>query len=360
MSMTRRIRWSASLVVLALAAAACGGGNPAETGQGGGDGAGEEATSAALAFDVGGLGDESFNDSAYSGLQEAIDRGFVVEEDTDYIEPNATGSNADDNVVNLAEQGYDLVFGVGGVTFSAPIEEISRDFPDVDFAVVDGFACLETPCDNVVNLTFKEEQGSFLVGAAAALKSETGTIGFLGGQRGTGLIEKFEAGFTAGAKAVNPDIEVLVEYIGDTVAAYTDPTRGEALSAKMYDAGADVIYHASGNSGAGLFRAAVAARKLAIGVDKDQSLTASPAQRRYILTSMIKRVDTSVFETIQRVSGDNFKPGTEVFDLAEEGVGYAVNEYNDNERLLSKDIQAQLEDYKEQIIAGDIKVPTEP
>jgi basic membrane protein A len=355
MSMTRRKRWSALLVVLALAAAACGGGNPAETGQGG-DGAGEEATSAALAFDVGGLGDQSFNDAAYRGLQSAIDEGLVTEEDTDYIEPNASGSNRDDNVVNLADQGYDLVVAVG-FAFSEGIDEIAGDYPDVNFAVVDGFA---QEADNVSNLTFKEHEGSFLVGAAAALKSEAGTIGFLGGQSGTGLIERFQAGFEAGAKEIDPNIEILVEYIGDSTAAFNDPTRGEALSAKMYDEGADIVYHAAGASGAGLFKAAVQSGNLAIGVDSDQSLTASPEQRKIILTSMLKRVDTAVHDAIQQTAEGSFQSGTLVFGLAEDGVGYAVNKYNNNPRLLSKDIQSQLAELQRQIIDGGIKVPEEP
>jgi basic membrane protein A len=353
--MTRRMRWSALLVMLALAAAACGGGNPAETGQGGGEG-GEQPPSAALAFDVGGLGDQSFNDAAYRGLQSAIDDGLVAEEDTDYIEPNASGSNRDDNVVNLADQGYDLVVAVG-FAFSEGIDEIAGEYPNVNFAVVDGFA---QEADNVSNLTFKEHEGSFLVGAAAALKSEAGTIGFLGGQSGTGLIERFQAGYEAGAKEIDPDIEILFEYIGDSTAAFNDPTRGEALSAKMYDEGADIIYHAAGASGAGLFTAAVQADGLAIGVDSDQSLTASPEQRKLILTSMLKRVDTAVYDAIQQTTEGSFQPGTQVFGLAEDGVGYAVNKYNDNPRLLSQDIQARLDQFKRKIIDGGIKVPEEP
>jgi basic membrane protein A len=351
--LSRNVKLSTLLVVMALIAAACGGGNPAQTGQGD---AGEQATSAALAFDVGGRGDQSFNDAAYRGLQKAIDEGIVTQEDTDYIEPNASGSNRDDNVVNLADQGYDLVVAVG-FAFSEGINEIAGDYPDVNFAVVDGFA-EEAP--NVSNLTFKEHEGSFLVGAAAAMKSETGTIGFLGGQQGTGLIERFQAGYEAGAKEVNPDIEILVEYIGDSTTAFNDPTRGEALSAKMYDAGADVIYHAAGASGAGLFKAAVEARQLAIGVDSDQSLTASPEQRRLILTSMLKRVDTAVYDAIRQTAEGSFQSGTQVFGLAENGVGYAVNQYNDNPRLLSQEIQSRLDELQQQIIGGEIQVPSEP
>lgn len=345
------------LVALALLAAACGGGDPADTGDGGnGGGSGETGTSAALAFDVGGVGDQGFNDSAFLALQNAIEDGIVSEEDTDSIEPNASGSNRDDNVVNLADQGYDIVIPVG-FAFSPGVDEIAPDYPDTNFAVVDGFAA---EADNVANLTFKEHEGSFLVGAAAALKSEAGTIGFLGGQKGTGLIEKFEAGYVAGAQEINPDIEILVEYIGDSTAAFNDPTKGEALSAKMYDAGADVVYHAAGSSGSGLFKAAVEANKWAIGVDLDQSLTASPEQRKLILTSMLKRVDTAVYDAISQTADGQFVSGTQVFGLKEDGVGYAVNKYNDNEQLLSQEIQDQLEELKQRILDGEIRVPTEP
>jgi basic membrane protein A and related proteins len=349
---TPRVKWIMSVAALALTAAACGGGNPADTSGGGGGG----GIQVGLAYDVGGRGDQSFNDAAYRGLQAAIDEGLVPEGNTDALEANQSGSNRDDNVVNLAEQGADIVLPIG-FAFSEGIDKIAPDFPDVNFAIVDGFAKEQK---NVSNLTFKEHEGSFLVGAAAALKSETGTIGFLGGQQGTGLIEKFEAGYAAGAQAVNPDIEILVEYIGDTTQAFVDPTKGEALSNKMYDGGADIVYHAAGLSGSGLFKAAVSQNKLAIGVDSDQSLTASPEQRKLILTSMLKRVDTAVHDAIAQEAEGTFKSGTQVFGLAEQGVGYAVNQYNNNERLLSKDIQAKLEDYKKQILSGEIKVPIEP
>jgi basic membrane protein A and related proteins len=352
---TIRAKWMMALALLALTAAACGGGNPAET-TGGGGGGGDKGIQVGLAYDVGGRGDQSFNDAAYRGLQAAIDEGLVSEGDTDALEANQSGSNRDDNVVNLAEQGADIVLPIG-FAFSEGIDKIAPDFPEVNFAIVDGFA---QDRKNVSNLTFKEHEGSFLVGAAAALKSEAGTIGFLGGQQGTGLIEKFQAGYEAGAQAVNPDIEILVEYIGDTTQAFVDPTKGEALSNKMYDGGADIVYHAAGLSGSGLFKAAVSQNKLAIGVDSDQSLTASPEQRKLILTSMLKRVDTAVHDAIAQEAEGTFKPGTQVFGLAEQGVGYAVNQYNDNARLLSKDIQAKLEDYRKQIVSGEIKVPTEP
>ncbi len=354
----RSSRWLVALVSVLLTITAACGGDKGDVGGGDGGGGDSEGRDikVGVALDVGGLGDKSFNDAANRGLQQAIEDGLVSEENAKLLETNQTGSNRDDNVVNLADAGYDLIVAVG-FAFSSGIDTIAGDYPDTRFAVVDGFAA-EAP--NVSNLTFKEHEGSFLVGAAAAMKSKTGTIGFLGGQEGTGLIEKFEAGYEAGAKAVNPDIKILVEYIGDSVEAFVDPTKGEALSEKMYDQGADVVYHAAGQSGLGLFKAAVAADKLAIGVDSDQSLTASPEERDLILTSMLKRVDTAVYDVILQVAEGEFQSGTQVFGLEEEGVDYAVNQYNDNPELLSEDIQNQLEEYKQQIIDGEIEVPTEP
>jgi basic membrane protein A and related proteins len=352
-------KWWAMLFAIALIAAACGGGDPAEEAEdegGDGDTAAQSDIGVGVAFDIGGLGDQSFNDAADRGLQQAIDEGIISDGNTETVEPNASGSNRDDNVVNLADQGFELVLPIG-FAFSPGIDEIAPEYPDTNFAIIDGFA---GDAPNVANLTFKEHEGSFLVGAAAAMKSETGTIGFLGGQQGTGLIEKFQAGYEAGAREINPDIEILVEYIGDSTAAFNDPTRGEALSAKMYDGGADVVYHASGASGAGLFAAAVDAGKYAIGVDSDQSLTASPEQQELILTSMLKRVDTAVYDAIQQVADDNFQSGTQVFGLAEEGVDYAVNEFNDNDELMSQEIQDRVDELKQQIIDGEIKVPETP
>ena len=344
------------VAALTLVAAACGGRDEEPSGGGGGGGGGASDIKVGLSLDIGGLGDQSFNDAANAGLEQAIDEGLVTEENTQINEANASGSNRGENVELLAEEGFNLVVA-NGFAFSPDIDELAPQFPDVNFAVTDGFA---GEADNVTNMTFKEHEGSFLMGVAAAMKSEAGTIGFLGGQEGTGLIERFQAGYEAGAQAVDPNIEILVEYIGDDVTAFNEPTKGEALSNKMYDAGADIIYHAAGASGAGLFKAAVDQDKLAIGVDQDQSLTASPEQQKVILTSMLKRVDTAVFNVIQQVAEDNFQPGSITLGMAEEGVDYAVNEFNDNEDLLSQDIQAEIEKYKQQIIDGEITVPDKP
>lgn len=358
MRTTTRWRLVGPVVVFLLASAACSDTNPAEQGESSTDASGNAASavSVALSFDIGGLGDLGFNDAAYAGMQGAVESGLISEDNTAYLESNNTGSNRDANTENLADQGFDLIVAVGYV-FSPTVNQLAEQYPDEYFAVVDGYA-KDSP--NVTNLTFRENEGSFLVGAAAAMKTQTGTVGFLGGQEGTGLIEKFQAGWEAGARSVDPNIEFLTEYIGDTTAAYNDITKGEALSAKMYDAGADVVYHAAGKSGLGLFKASEAAGELAIGVDVDQSLTASPEEQSLILTSMIKRVDTAVYDTIEAVADDSFVSGYQSFGLADGGVGYAVNEYNDNPQLLSEDVRAKLDEYEAQIVSGAIKVPTEP
>ncbi len=337
----------AAVLVLVLVASACG--------KKGGGGGGEEGIRVGVALDVGGLGDKSFNDAAKRGLDAAIDEGIIAEADTEFIEANATGSNRDQNVVTLADQEFDLVIGVG-FAFSEGIAEIAVDYPDQNFAIVDGYATtIATDAPNITDLAFKEHEGSFLMGAAAAMTTKTGTIGFLGGQRGP-LIGKFEAGYVAGAKHITPDIEVLVEYIGDDTTAFNDPTKGEALSAKMYDGSADVIYHAAGASGAGLFKAAVDKDGIAIGVDSDQYLTASPEQQPHILSSMLKRVDTAVHDVIQSAVEGSFESGFKVFGMAEDGVDYGTGD----EALLTAEITAKLDELRQEIIDGAITIPEEP
>jgi basic membrane protein A len=359
-----RTRLLVLVAVLSVVAAACGG-DDEDGAVGGGDGAAAECNedlTVGIAFDVGGLGDKSFNDAANAGLLQALDEGLVCEENVEVNEADATGSNRDQNVQALADAGFDLVVGVG-FAFSSGINEIAPDYPDTSFMIVDGFATCGTACGltndadaipNVADYTFQEHEGSFLVGAAAALKCECDTIGFLGGQTGP-LIEKFQAGYEAGAQAINPNIEVLVEYIGDDVTAFNDPVRGEELSTAMYDDGAEIIYHAAGASGGGLFNAAVEANRLAIGVDSDQYLTASPEQQPLILTSMLKRVDTAVHDAILAVGEGTFG-GSLVFGLAEDGLDYSTA----NPEELTPDIASQLDEFKQQIIDGEITVPDTP
>lgn len=357
MRIDRPGRMAAALSLFALVAAACGGATPEGGGGGGGDGGETSDVRIGLALDVGGLGDKSFNDAADAGLQQALEEGLITEANTELLEANQTGSNRDENVINLADQGFDLIIGVG-FAFSEGIAEVAPDYAEQNFAIVDGFAnAVNEELTNVADLTFKEHEGSYLVGIAAGMQTESQTVGFLGGQEGTGLIEKFQAGYEAGVQSVCPDCEILVEYIGDSTQAFVDPTRGEALSASMYDDGADIIYHAAGQSGLGLFAAADDAEQWAIGVDSDQYevLADSPELQEHILTSMLKRVDTAVYDAIAQAVEGSFEPGFQVFGLAEEGVDYA-----DTNPELSDEIRAEMDAAKEAIIAGEITVPEEP
>jgi basic membrane protein A len=349
----------AFLVLLSTFTACSGGGNPCEIPS---DKVNEDGISVGVAFDVGGIGDKSFNDAAKRGFDQAVDAELIS--DATCIEPNESGSNRDENLIALAEDGFDLVFGIG-FAFSPAVNENAGNYADQQFAVIDGYAtcppdvCPDIPNPappNVTDLTFKEEEGSFLVGVAAAMKAQEehcSTVGFLGGQIGF-LIGKFEAGYTAGVHTIDPDMTVLVEYIGDSTAAFNDAAAGDQLSTAMYDDGACIIYHAAGASGAGLFTAAVKADKIAIGVDSDQYQLVSAEQQSHVMTSMLKRVDTAVFDAIQDASEGNLEGGTaQVFGLAEDGISYATS----NPDLLTRDIVDAIERFRNQILDGTITPP---
>ena len=322
----------------------------------------EPAFNVGLTYDIGGRGDQSFNDSAAAGLDAAKAALGVTGSEA---EPNADGSDRAQLLQLQADQS-DLVIAVGFL-FAGDVKAVAAENPDTNFAVIDD-AMLDfdngaVPLgENIAGLTFAEEQGSFLVGAAAALKSETGIIGFIGGVGGFGLIEKFEAGFTAGAQAVNADITVIPQYITQApdFDGFFAADRAQEIALTMYDQGADIIYHAAGGSGAGLFEAAKSqsessgSQVWAIGVDSDQYNTAGADFQPYILTSMLKRVDVAVLEITTAQAEGTFTAGNTVYNLSSDGVGYSTTGgYLD-------DIVDQLEALKAQIIAGDIVVPTAP
>lgn len=322
-----------------------------------------ESFNVGLTYDIGGRGDQSFNDSAAEGIDRAeSELGITFTE----AEPNVDGSNRAELLQLQADQSA-LVIGVGFL-FAGDVATVSAENPDTNFAVVDD-AMLDFDnggvpvCDNCAGLTFAEEQGSFLVGAAAALNSESGTVGFIGGVGGFGLIEKFEAGFIEGVKAVDPEITVISQYITQApdFDGFTAPDRAREIALAMYDQGADVIYHAAGGSGAGLFEAAAeqsessGSKVWAIGVDSDQYLTAAPEVQEYILTSMLKRVDTAVFEITKAQQDGTFAAGNTVYDLSVDGVGYSTSG-----DFLTEEQITQIEDFKAQIIDGTIEVPTTP
>jgi basic membrane protein A len=329
---------AAGLLVLAVLWAVPG---PAATAQG-------KKWRVGIVYDVGGRGDLSFNDMAYAGLARA-QKEFSASIETRDLEPTAGGENREELLRLLAGERFDLIVGIGFL-FTDSITRVAKDYPELKFGIVDGFIPDQK---NVAALLFAEHEGSFLVGAAAALKSKAGKIGFVGGMK-IPLIEKFEAGFIAGAKYVKPSITVYSDYAGTTGEAFRDPVKGKELSLAQYDRGADIIYHASGGTGIGVFEAAVVRKKMAIGVDADQSLTVKQDQRGQILTSMMKRVDVAVFDTIKATINGKYRSGVQVFGLKQGGVGYAVNDYN---RKLISDIVPRLEALRRDIIAGKITVP---
>jgi basic membrane protein A len=301
-----------------------------------------------IAYDTGGRGDGTFNDSAAAGADKAkTDLGASIDE--------LEATTADDrkpNLTTLTSNGDNPVIGVG-FAFSDGLAEVAKANPKTSYAVVDGFIA-DAPA-NVTMLGFAEEQGSYLVGAAAAMKSATGHIGFIGGQE-IDLIKKFEAGYTAGAKSVNPDIVVEVQYLGAAGdnAAWGSPDKAKEIALGWYADGADVIYTAAGGSGAGTIDAAVEAGKWAIGVDSDQYLTGTPDQQKHILTSMIKRVDVAVFETAKAFKDGTLKGGFATYDLKVDGVGYSTS------GGFLDDVKDKLEAIKADIVSGKIVVPTAP
>jgi basic membrane protein A len=332
---------AASLAALSLVVAACGGDD-----DGGSSGSGD-GIKAGIAFDTGGRGDGTFNDSAASGGERATSElGAQITELEATVDEDRKA-----NLELLAGDGNEVIVGVGFM-FTDPMAEVAAANPDITFGIVDSVV----EADNVKSLLFAEEQGSFLVGAAAALKSETGIIGFIGGQE-IDLIKKFEAGYTAGAKYINPDIVVEVQYLGPAGdnSAWGNVAGAKEIAAGWYAAGADVIYTAAGGSGAGTVEAAIEAGKWAIGVDSDEYITrGTPEAQAVILTSMIKRVDVAVFETVKAVADGDKTGGIKVFDLSNDGVGYATS----GDYLT--DFIEQLEEIKAAIISGDITVPTAP
>jgi basic membrane protein A len=326
------------LLSLLICLMSCGG-QEKETGQ--------DRLRVGLVFDVGGKGDKSFNDAAYRGLTQAAE-DYPVE----FVEFEP-GEDADreSGLRKLARGGYDVVIGVGFL-FTDAITKVARDFPDVTFAAVDYDLKpgLEIP-DNLVALKFREEEGSFLVGALAAMKTGTGTVGFIGGMD-IPLIHKFEAGYTYGVKTQDPEVDVLVNYAGATGKAFDDPVKGQELALAQFNRGADIIFQAAGTTGLGVKEAALKKGGLVIWVDSNGNYLAPGT----ILTSMVKKVDVAVYETIEAVHENRFQGGVREFGLAENGVGYAVDEHN--RELISDEMIARLEELKAAVIAGTIEVPS--
>lgn len=294
-----------------------------------------------LVLDKGGKDDKSFNSAAYAGVQRAqkelgIEFKFVEASDLNALE-NFHRS--------FAKKNFDLIIGIGFAQADA-VKKIAAQFPQQKFAVVDA----EVVAPNVRSLLFQEHEGSYLVGALAALTSKTGHLGFIGGMD-IPLIRRFEMGYTAGAKKINPKIKVTVNYIGVTGEAWNNPTKAKELALAQFAGGVDVTFVAAGASGAGAFEAAQAQKKYVIGVDSNQNWM-KPGT---VLTSMLKRVDIAVFDTIREVKDKKFAAGVVQFGLKDKGIDYAVDEHN--EKLISSDTKAKVEALRAEILAGKIQVP---
>ena len=325
-------------LVAALLLSGCGGTSAAED---------KSKIKVGIVFDIGGKDDRSFNAAAWQGVQRAAKDLPIVLRDIEPGTPNAI----EPAMRAFAERKFDLIIGVGFA--QAPImEQVAKDYPDIQFAIIDGVSQLP----NVASLVFKEHEGSYLVGILAANASRTGTIGFLGGMD-IGLIHRFAQGYEEGAKAVNPNIRVIRNYVGVTDAAWNNPGKGKELSLAQIGKGADVIFTAAGNSGLGVFDAVEQQGKqngrathFVIGVDSNQNMV----KPGFVLTSMVKRVDNAVYDIVTDVVNRNFKPGLHVFGLDKDGVGYAMDEHNKD--LVTPQSLQQAEEAKKKIIAGEIKV----
>ena len=312
-----------------------------------------------IVFDIGGKDDRSFNAAAWAGVKCAETGkwpdgtscgkpalGIMLRD----IEPG-NPTSIEPAMRAFAERGYDLIIGVGFAQ-TPIIEQVARDYPNIRFAIVDGVSDLP----NVASLVFKEHEGSYLVGMLAAKTTKTGTIGFLGGMD-IGLIHRFKVGYEEGARAVNPNIRVIPNYVGVTDAAWNNPGKGKEIALAQIGKGADVIFTAAGNSGLGAFDAVEQVGKqngrathFVIGVDSNQN----GVKPGFVLTSMVKRVDNAVYDIIKDVVNGQFKAGFHVYGLDKDGVGYSMDE--NNKDLVTAEMIKQADEARKKIIAGEIKV----
>jgi basic membrane protein A len=299
-----------------------------------------------LVFDVGGRGDKSFNDAAYEGLLRA-ERELSVE--VRYLEPAGT-EDREAALRLFAAQGMDLVIGVGFI-FSSDVDGVARAHPSVRFACVDYAPGPDMP-PNVLGLDFREEEGAFLVGAAAGALSKSGHVGFVGGMT-IPLIKKFEVGYGAGVHATCPDCVVHAGYAGSTPEAFKDPAKGKLLTTGQIAAGADVVFHASGSTGHGVFEAAREGNVRAIGVDADQH----DEMPGVVVTSMIKRVDVAVFEAIRSTLDGTFHGGVRRLGLAESGVDWVHD--GPHAADLPPAVVARVEALRLDVVSGKIRVPSD-
>jgi basic membrane protein A len=319
-----RFKWLAALAVLAFA-------GPVHA---------QEASTPAIVYDLGGKFDKSFNEAAFNGAER-----FKKETGVEYREFEVQNESQREQAIrNFARRGYSPIIAMS-FSQEAPLKKVAAEFPDIKFAIVD--AVVELP--NVRSIVFKENEGSYLVGMLAAMASKTGKIGFVGGMD-IPLIRRFACGYVEGAKAANANVEVFQNMTGDTGAAWNDPVKGGELARSQIQRGADVIYHAAGGTGMGVLQAAADAGKLGIGVDSNQNHL-HPGK---VLTSMLKRVDNAVYNTFMDAHGGKWTAGVQTLGLAEEGVGWALDD--NNQPLITEDMKAKVEEAKAKIASGEIKV----
>ena len=293
-----------------------------------------------IVFDIGGKDDRSFNSAANLGMLKAKKELPILLRDVEPGDP----TSIEPALRAFSQYGYNLIAGVGFVQ-GPIIRQIAADYPQLHFVVIDSVADLP----NVASLLFREHEGSFLVGMIAAAKSRTGILGFVGGMD-IPLIHKFATGYEEGARYVNPNIRVIRNYVGITDAAWNNPGKGRELANSQYEQGADVIFQAAGNSGLGVFDAAEAYGKYAIGVDSNQNWI----KPGYILTSMLKRIENAVYSIVRDEVEGKFQGGVHVYGLENDGVDYALDEYNRD--LIPAELIERVEQAKREIIAGRLRV----
>ncbi|MFO1227232.1 BMP family protein [Roseateles sp.] len=289
----------------------------------------------AVIFDMGGRFDKSFNQAAYTGAEQ-----WKKETGQAYLEFEISNDTQRVQALRrMAEKKASPIIGIGFAQASA-MQQVAKDFPKTQFVIIDG----KVDLPNVQSVLFKEHEGSYVVGALAAMVSKTGKLGFVGGMD-IPLIRKFQCGYEQGVKATNPKAEVFSNMTGTTSAAWNDPTRGGELAKAQFAKGADVIFAAAGGTGTGVYQAAKDASKLAIGVDSNQN----HVQPGTMLTSMVKRVDVAVYTALK-----SWKGGVQVLGLKEGAVDYALDEHN--AKLIPPPLKAKVDAVKADIVAGKIKV----
>ncbi|MCM3738990.1 BMP family protein [Oceanobacillus luteolus] len=350
-----KLFWITLIVGLVALLAACGSGNGDETADTDNSNAneGEDSSdfSVAMVTDIGGVDDKSFNQSAWEGISAwGEEHGLSKGNGFDYAQSNAPEDYVP-NITRMVREGYSLIYGIG-FELKEDIQNLANQNPDVYFGIVDDVV----EGDNTVSITFKEHEGSFLVGVAAAMKTETNKLGFVGGIDSP-LINKFEAGFIAGAKSINPDIEVDVQYAEH----FGDASKGKMIANDMYNSGVDIIYHAAGGTGNGVFNEAKDLKNAdperaiwVIGVDRDQHDEGQIGEHNVTLTSMVKRVDVAVQDVAQLAMDGEFPGGEQLeFGLEENAISVATT----NEEAMTEEIINEVKKWEESILNGDIEIP---